>query len=198
MLGPSKEQLKEWEEGFAAQERIDSINLASRKDTLNREAGQAQKMVGLSGLTGMDAIRATYQIRIDLAKQLAAVEADRISKQEKGALQAVEIAQAQAALQKEMDEAREEALMKQLELQKQQLDTLKKDTEGLWHTLLTKPQNFPKQLGSTIHEAVIKPVAEGMSAVTANVLKPIIYGADGESGVAGFFKKAFGGGNRTR
>ena len=196
MLGPSKEQLKEWEEGFAAQERIDSINLASRKDTLNREAGQAQKMVGLSGLTGMDAIRATYQIRIDLAKQLAAVEADRISKQEKGALQAVEIAQAQAALQKEMDEAREEALMKQLELQKQQLDTLKKDTEGLWHTLLTKPQNFPKQLGSTIHEAVIKPVAEGMSAVTANVLKPIIYGADGESGVAGFFKKAFGGGQQ--
>lgn len=35
-----------------------------------------------------------------------------------------------------------------------------------------------------------------MSAVTANVLKPIIYGADGESGVAGFFKRAFGGGQQ--
>ena len=192
MMGPSKGQLKEWEDQFKANDEIDSISLNSRKDTLNREAGQAQKMVGMSGLTGMDAIRATYQIRIDLAKQLANVEADRIAKEDRGALQAVDIARAQAAIQKDMDEAREEALMKQLELQKTQLDTIKKDTEGLWHTLMTKPQNFPKQLGSTIHEAVIKPVAEGMASVTANVLHPIIYGPDGDSGIAGMFKGAFG------
>jgi len=179
----------------ATRDRVDSIRLQSQKDTLNREAGQAQKMVGLSGLTGTDAIRATYQIRIDLANQLAAIEAERIVKEETGAKQVESIARAQAAVQKEMAEAQEEAAMKQLELQKQQMDALKKDSEGLWHTLLTNPRNFGKQLGSTVHEAVIKPVAEGMSAVTANVLKPIVYGADGAGGLAGMFKGVFGGGH---
>jgi hypothetical protein len=179
----------------AARDRVDSIRLQSQKDTLNREAGQAQKMVGLSGLTGTDAIRAAYQIRIDLAKQLAVIEAERIVKEETGAKQIESIARAQAAVQKEMAEAQEEAAMKQLELQKQQMDGLKKESEGMWHTLLTNPRNFGKQLGSTVHEAVIKPVAEGMAGMTANVLKPIIYGADGGGGLAGMFKGVFGGGH---
>jgi len=98
----------------AARDRVDSIRLQSQKDSLNREAGQAQKMVGLSGLTGTDAIRATYQIRIDLAKQLAAVEAERIVREETGAKQMESIARAQAAVQKEMAEAQEEAAMKQM------------------------------------------------------------------------------------
>ena len=177
----------------ATRDRVDSIRLQSQKDTLNREAGQAQKMVGLSGLTGTDAIRATYQIRIDLAKQLAVIEAERIVKEETGAKQMESIARGQAAVQKEIAEAQEEAAMKQLELQKQQMDSLKKESEGLWHTLLTNPRNFGKQFGSTVHEAVIKPVAEGMSAVTANVLKPIIYGQDGQGGLSGMFKGVFGG-----
>jgi hypothetical protein len=147
MMGPSKEQLKEWAEGFAAEDQINSINLQSRKDTLNREAGQAQKMVGLSGLTGMDAIRATYQIRIDLAKQLADVEAERIAKQGDGALQSVEIARAQAAIQKEADEAREEALMKQLELQKQQLDTLKERHGGAVAHATHEASELPEAVG---------------------------------------------------
>jgi hypothetical protein len=147
MMGPSKEQLKEWAEGFAAEDQINSINLQSRKDTLNREAGQAQKMVGLSGLTGMDAIRATYQIRIDLAKQLAAVEAERIAKQGDGALQSVEIARAQAAIQKDADEAREEALMKQLELQKQQLDTLKERHGGAVAHATHEASELPEAVG---------------------------------------------------
>jgi hypothetical protein len=199
---PSEEQTKEWAEEAAdrqkeaaAREQVASIALQSRKETLNRDAGQAQKMVGLSGLTGTDAIRAAYQIRIDLAKQLAVIEAERIVKEETGAKQIESIARAQAAVQKEMAEAQEEAAMKQLELQKQQMDGLKKESEGMWHTLLTNPRNFGKQLGSTVHEAVIKPVAEGMAGMTANVLKPIIYGADGGGGLAGMFKGVFGGGH---
>jgi hypothetical protein len=179
----------------ATRDRVDSIRLQSQKDTLNREAGKAQKMVGLSGLTGADAIRATYQIRIDLATQLAVIEAERIVREETGAKQMESIARAQAAVQKDMAEAQEEAAMKQLELQKQQMDGLKKESEGLWHTLLTNPRNFGKQLGSTVHEVVIKPVAEGMAGMTANVLKPIIYGQDGAGGLAGMFKGVFGGGH---
>jgi hypothetical protein len=193
MMGPSKEQLKEWEEGFAAQDRIAGINLQSQKDTLNRNAGKAQQMVGLSGLTGTDAINATYQIRIDLAKQLAVVEANRISQQEKSALQAVEIATAQKDLQKAISEAQEESQMKMLELEKQRTDMLKKESEGLWNTLLTHPTQFGKQLAGTVHSAVLKPITEGLAGMTANVLKPVIYGSDGQSGIAGFFKGMFGG-----
>jgi hypothetical protein len=192
MMGPSKEQLKEWEEGFAAQEQIDSINLQARKDNLNRQAGHAHNMVGLSGLTGVDAIRATYQIRIDLAKQLAVVEADRIAKETNGAEQMKEIARGQAAVQKEMAEAQEESAMKMLELEKQRTDMLKKESEGLWNTLLTHPTQFGKQLAGTVHAAVLKPITEGLAGMTANVLKPVIYGSDGQSGIAGFFKGMFG------
>jgi hypothetical protein len=185
--------MKDWEEGFAAQDKIDSMTMAAQKEDLNRNASRAQKMVGLSGMTGADAIQAAYQIRVGLAKELAAVEADRISKQENAAQRSIEAATAVRDFQKEMDEAHEEALVKQLELQKQQMDLLKKDSEGLWHTLLTNPTKFPKQLGSTVHEALIKPVADGMASVTATVLHPIIYGADGSGGLAGMFKGVFGG-----
>ena len=196
MYEPSKGQMKEWSEGFAAQDQIDSINLQSRRDTINRNAGHAGRMVELGGATGMDAIRATYQIRIELANQLAAVEAERILKQTNGAQQLVEGARALKELNKQIAEAQEEALMKQLELQKQQMDTLKRESEGLWNTLLTKPGNFGRQLGETIHAAVLKPITEGLAGMTANVLKPIIYGSDGQGGLAGIFKGAFGGGHQ--
>ena len=75
----------------------------------------------------------------------------------------------------------------------QEIETLKRDSESLWNTLLTKPQEFGKRLGATIHAAVLKPITEGLSNVTANLLKPIIYGADGQGGIAGMFKGAFGG-----
>ena len=190
---PSKEQLKEWDDYFNAQDRIAGINLQSRRDTLNRNANHAYRMAELGGATGTDAIRAAYQIRVELAKELAAVEAERILKETKGSEQMVLGAIALKELNRDLAEAQEESLMKQLELQKQQMDTLKRESEGLWNTLLTQPRQFGKQLGDTIHGAVLRPITEGLAGMTANVLKPIIYGADGQSGIAGFFKGMFGG-----
>jgi hypothetical protein len=192
-LGPSKDQMKEWEEWFRAQDQVDSINLEAQKDAITRKAGRAEKMVGLSGDTGMDAIRETYRIRIDLAKELAGVESERILKETDAAAKLIDGAKMAKDLNKEIAEAQEEAAMKQLELQKQQIDGLKKESEGLWKTLLTHPAKFPKELGNTIHEAVIKPVAEGMASMTANILHPAIFGADGGGGLAGIFKGVFGG-----
>ena len=192
-LGPSKEEMKEWEDWFRAQDQVASINLESQKDRLTREASHAQKMVGFSGAEGTDAVRETYQIRIDLAKQLAEVEAERILKETTGSEQLVAGARAMKALNKEVADAQEEAVLKELEIQKQQMDSIKKESEGLWQTLLTHPTKFPKELASTLHEAVIKPVAEGMASMTANILHPAIYGADGGGGLAGIFKGIFGG-----
>ena len=61
----------------------------------------------------------------------------------------------------------------------------------------TKPQDFPKQLGSTIHEAILKPVTEGLGGMVAKAVHPLIFGSDGQSGIAGAIKGVFGGGNRT-
>jgi len=196
MYEPGKAQMQEWGEGFTAADRINSINLQSRRDTLNRNASHTARMVELGGATGIDAIRATYQIRIDLAKELAVIEVERIAKEETGAKQMESMARAQKELTKDIAEAQEEALMKQLEIQKQQLDTLKHASEGLWNTLLTKPGNFGRQLGDTVHAAVLKPITEGLAGMTANVLKPIIYGADGQGGIAGMFKGVFGSGKQ--
>jgi hypothetical protein len=179
-----------------ADRQIENISVQAQRDALNREARQAHALVGASGMGGEDAIRATYQIRIDLAQQLALVEATRIAQENDGDKRRIDAAHLIADIQKEMAEAQEEALLKQLELQKQQTETLKRDTESLWSTLLTHPAKFGKQLSDTVHAAVIKPVAEGMAGVTATVLRPIIYGADGGGGIASVFKGAFGGGKQ--
>ena len=39
LMMPSKEQMKEWEEGFAAQERIEDIGVQAQRDELRRRAG---------------------------------------------------------------------------------------------------------------------------------------------------------------
>jgi hypothetical protein len=177
-------------------QRIYSTQYDSQKDSLNRTAGNALKISQASGATGMDAIRDSYQIRIELAKQLAVIAGERIAKESDHDKQQELFATAQKDLQKEMSEAAEESLLKQLELQKQQLEVLKKDTEGLWNTLLTKPGQFGKQLADTVHSAVIKPISEGMATVTSRVLKPVIYGADGDGGISGAMKGLFGQGKQ--
>jgi hypothetical protein len=63
----------------------------------------------------------------------------------------------------------------------------------LFHTLFTKPEDFGRQLSSTIREAVLKPVTEGLGNMAANVLQPMIHGSDGSGGIAGAFKSIFGG-----
>jgi hypothetical protein len=176
-----------------AASQIASTQYDSQKDSLNRNANNALKISQASGATGMDAIRDSYQIRIGLATQLAEIAAVRIAKESDHDKQQELFALAQKDLQKEMSEAAEESLLKQLELQKQQMNVIKQDTEHLWNTLLTKPGQFGKQLADTVHSAVIKPIADGMSTVTARVLKPVIYGADGDGGIAGTMKGMFGG-----
>jgi hypothetical protein len=64
--------------------------------------------------------------------------------------------------------------------------------QSLAHTLLTKPGEVGKQLVTTIHEAILKPITEGIGSMAARALTPLIYGSDGQGGVAGMFKGVFG------
>ena len=184
--------MKEWEDVFKAQERIEDIGVQAQKEALRRHANAEVKQAE----TPEDA----YRIRVDLAVQLAQIEVDRIVRESDHAKQMVMAAEAQkqlytdlAAAQDELEEKRAEAARKHAEELQRQLDSIQKTSSGLIHTLFTKPQDFPKQLGSTVHEAILKPVTEGLGGMVAGVLHPIIYGSDGQGGISGALKGIFGG-----
>jgi hypothetical protein len=210
---PSKEQMKEWEEGFAAQERIEDLGVQAQRDELRRRAGRSARMAELTA--GQETPRAmsdaerretaarkeeaaaqqAYQTRLDLAVQLAGIEAERISKEENAAKRSVLAAQAQkdlfteiAQAQDQFDEKRAQILQKQQQEIQSQFDSLQKQAEKLFDVLFTKPKDFGKDLLNTVHSAVLKPVTEMLGGVAANVLHPLIYGADGQGGLAGVFK----------
>jgi len=156
-----------------------------------QELAHDKRMIGIGSSDPLATLAAQQALDYAAIEQRKQAALGSLSKDPTRAVMERANAEKQAA--NEVGELRYQWEEKVAELQHQELKTLKHDTEGLWNTLLTKPQNFPKQLGSTVHAAVLKPITEGMAGITANVLKPIIYGADGQGGIAGVFKGAFGG-----
>ena len=215
LMMPSKEQMKEWEEGFAAQERIEDIGVDAQREELKRRAAGATRMAELTSGTDTPAAmsqaqrqqelarkeeaaaRQAYETKIDLAVQLAEIEAARISKEENAAKRTVMAAQAQKDLFTALAQAQDQFDEKQAQMQQKreqelqaQFDGLQKQAEKLIDVLFTKPAKFGKDLLNTIHSAVLKPITETLSGAAANVLHPIIYGADGKSGINGLLRGA--------
>ncbi len=182
----------------AAYERKADLELQARRETIQRAGNRALRVSELSGAPEGEAIRTAYQIRIELAIELAGIEQERIDKELTSAAKLRAEAEGRAAVEKEAAEAMEEAQLKQLEMLHKQSEEIKGTAAGLFHTLFTKPQDFGKQLGSTLKEAALKPVTEGLGTITANVLHPLIFGATGEGGIAGTFRGMFGGGGRLQ
>lgn len=221
MLMPGKQQMKEWEEGFAAQERIEDIGVQSQREELRRRAARSGRLAELnagqetpmamseaekrerSARKEQTAVQQAFEGRVDLAVQLAGIEAGRISKEENAAKRAVLAAQAQkdlytdlAQAQDQLEEKRAQIAQKRVQEVQQEFDGLQKVSSSLFHMLFTKPQDFGKQFAGTIYEAVLKPVTEGLGGMVAGAIHPLIYGADGKGGVAGVFKGIFGGGKQ--
>jgi len=195
LMAPSKEQMKEWEEGFAAQEKIEDIGVQAQRDELRRRASRAARMAELSGGSDEEVAQQTYETRIKLAVQLANIEAERVSKEENAAKRSVLAAQAQkdlfgelAQAQDQFDEKRAEMQQKREQELQSQIDGLQKQAEKLIDVLFTKPAKFGKDLLNTIHSAVLKPVTETLSGAVANVLHPVIYGSDGRGGIKGMLR----------
>jgi hypothetical protein len=167
---PDKDQLKGWSEAFATQER-DQKTLA--KDLLSYQEAMIRLQAGPGG-------------ELDTAKKILELKVQSADTTVEKQAAALDYLKEAAKIQADADKAHDD------ELQRQQ-DALAKTSTGLLHTLLTKPSEFPKHLASTIHEAVLKPVTEGLGGMAASALHPLIYGASGEGGIAGVFKGAFGG-----
>ncbi len=108
----------------------------------------------------------------------------------------IEGLKAEGELQRQIDDAHQDRVVKLLELQKREMDEIQNKATGLFHTLFTKPQDFGKQLGSTVKEAVLKPITEGLGGLVASAIHPLIYGSDGQGGIAGIFRGIFGGGKQ--
>jgi hypothetical protein len=193
MLGlflPSKEQLKEWQDVFKAQERIDDLGVQAQREALRRHANVEARHA--------ETPEQAYQVRVDLAVKLAEIEVARIGKEESAARRMELAAQAQkdlytelAQAQDELDEKRAATEQKRTEELQRQVEEIQKVSAGLLHTLFTKPGEFPKQLGTTIRDATLKPIEEGLGGMVASTLHPLIYG---QGGIAGIFQSAFGGG----
>ena len=108
----------------------------------------------------------------------------------------IEGLKAEGELQRQIDDAHQDRVVKLLELQKREMEEIQNKASGLFHTLFTKPQEFGKQLASTLKEAVLKPITEGLGGMMARAIHPLIYGSDGQGGIAGVFKGIFGGGKQ--
>jgi hypothetical protein len=213
LMSPSKDQMKEWEEYFAAQEKIEDIGVQTQREDARRRAARSGRMaeltagqetpVAMSEAEKRDradrkevaAAQQAYHARLDLAVQLAGIEAERISKEENAAKRSVLAAQAQKDLFTELAQAQDQFEEKQAQIQQKrqqeiqsQIDGLQKQAERLFDVLFTKPKNFGKDLFSTIHAAVLKPVTETLGGAVANVVHPIIYGSDGRSGLSGMLR----------
>ena len=70
----------------------------------------------------------------------------------------------------------EERRLRDSELNRLKIEGLKAEGEaaGLFHTLFTKPQEFGKQFASTMKEAVLKPITEGLGGMMARAIHPLI------------------------
>jgi hypothetical protein len=146
---------------------------ALAKDVLGYQEAMVRLQSGPGG--ELETAQKIFMLRVQSADTLLEKQAAALDYLKQG-----------AQIQADADKKHEE------ELQRQQ-DALTKSSSGLLHTLFTRPSEFPKQLGNTVHEAVLKPITEGLGGMVAGTIHPLIYGSDGQGGIAGMFKGAFGG-----
>jgi hypothetical protein len=181
-VGPNRqaEELGDFMKGVREdQEKLDTFRL----DALKEEAKLQEHLATLAaGSDTRRAIEEVYAIRVDaVAKEYDIVRLGIGN--ELAGLKATE----------ELDKARVDRVIKIAELEKHQFDEIKGKAESLFHTLFTDPKNFGKQLSNTLRNAALKPIEEGLANMTATILKPLIFGQDGQGGISGALHGMFGG-----
>jgi hypothetical protein len=186
--------LKEMGDRFKTDSEIENIGFESQRREIERRSAQRTQMAPLApGADEFSQIRNAYDERIQLATELAGIESARIAKEDDANTRAILTAHQQADEYHNIAVAQDEMAIKLAEISKRQFDSIKADAEGLFHTLFTNPSKFGKQLAGTLKEATLKPITEGLGSLTAQSLRPLIYGNDGSGGIAGGFRAMFGG-----
>src|SRR5579885_358060 len=149
-------------------------------------ASHAERVLGIAG--GRDDLAT---LREQLAIRQAVREQELAIKQQHDAIYDVDRERFNAEMQNLQD--RYEYEEKILELKRKEFDEVERTAQSLAHTLLTRPGEFGKQLASTVREAILKPITEGIGSMVARAITPLIFGSDGQGGIAGIFKGVLGG-----
>ena len=149
-------------------------------------SSHAERVIGTLGQPGDE----LETLREQLAVRRAVRDQELAIKEQHAAIYDIDRERFNAEMQNLQD--RYEYEDKILELKRKEFDEVERTAQSLAHTLLTKPAEFGKQLASTIHEAILKPITEGIGSLAARALTPLIYGSDGQAGIASIFKGVFG------
>jgi hypothetical protein len=185
--------IHEWMEQFTTQREIENIGIETQRSTTNALANRAFRLSELA--TGNDrqlGIDRSYAIRVQLAQRLHDIELDRVSRETEANKKAIETAKAQADLQKGLFEAQLQQEVELAQLQHDRMEKLKSSIVGVLDVLFNKPKDFPAALGNTIKQAFLKPIEEGLAGSIGKSLSPLIYGGDGNGGIAGSLRNLFG------
>jgi len=174
-----------------------------------RDTGESQaiahqkRMITITGDDPLAILKAQQALDLTEIQQKRQASLSNLSTNPIEAIEERVVAEKQAAnavgelryqWEEKVAEVRKKADQEAQQMLDQQEKSIEKVAEKLYNTLFTKPKDFGKDLAKTIHQEVLKPVVEGVSGITANVLHPVIYGDDGKGGIAGIFKGLFGGG----
>ncbi|HXP88837.1 MAG TPA: hypothetical protein VN841_29215 [Bryobacteraceae bacterium] len=153
-----------------------------RSEQLTREiAGYWEEVARLTSGPGgeLETAQKIYEIRISTAKTVQEQQ-----------LAGIEYLKQEASIVAENAKKMADEQEKQ---QKQQMESISRPAEGLFHTLFTNPRSFGSHLQSTLRDSMLKPVEAGLGGLAARTLQPLVYGADGQGGIAGMFRGVFGG-----
>ena len=162
----------------------------AQKEQLSAVAAQASFMERMVQLRDAD-----YGTQKNIFKKIQ--EEEDVARQVSGIRQAA--LNRELNLTGDVNKYREESLKNELDLrvkiaeeaQRLRDEELRETAElaghlsGLFHTLLTDPQKFPKQLVGTVRESLIQPISKGLSGMTASLLYPVT------SSVGGLFQGMF-------
>ena len=154
-------QLTDWWDG---QKVADQAHLGA----VTRELGLQEHILKLN-TDGAELIEQTYALRKKAAEEEYDFNIKYIDREDAANKRDEEYDKARITRQEELLGLQK----KQTDEEQRQQDAIAKTAGGLFHTLFTKPQTFPKQLRTTLEDAALKPVTEGLGGAVANIVHPV-------------------------
>jgi hypothetical protein len=154
---------------------------------LSHETEMQERLVKLTwGEDARDGVTAIYNLRIQYAQQEFDINRETMGDLLAGYKQLEQI-----------DKARIAAAEQMAAIQDRQKESIARPAESLLTTLFTHPQNFGRQLSTTLQGAALSPITHGLASMIAQAGAPILYGPGGQGGMSGMIHGMFSGGGGT-
>jgi hypothetical protein len=154
---------------------------------LSHETEMQERLVKLTwGEDARDGVTAIYNLRIQYAQQEFDINRETMGDLLAGYKQLEDI-----------DKARIAAAEQMAAIQDRQKESIARPAESLLTTLFTHPQNFGRQLSTTLQGAALSPITHGLASMIAQAGAPILYGPGGQGGMSGMIHGMFSGGGGT-